>query len=102
MASFFEQIFATFHLPCIANRTRYLTSKENQVSRPRAKWDFLRNTPLNLMNRRGTGNNKHDTPPSRLAAGPTPKFSNMGRAATGIAHARTERRIVLADTALAA
>lgn len=54
------------------------------------------------MSRKGTGNAKQEMPPNRLDAGPTPKPSNMGRAAMGIAHARRERKIVFAETALAA
>lgn len=64
--------------------------------------DLALNASPYLMNSKGTGNAKHEIPPSRLAAGPMPKFSNKGRAAIGIAHARIDRRIVFADTALAA
>ena len=40
-------------------------------------------------------------PPNRLTAGPTPIVENMGRAARGRPHARSERRNVLAAKALA-
>lgn len=54
------------------------------------------------MKRSGTGKAKHEMPPKQLDAGPTPRFLNIGRTAIGSAQASTDRRMVLADTALAA
>lgn len=64
--------------------------------------EFFRSLAPYLRKRKGTGSARHDIPPRRLAAGPTPKFSNIGRAAIGKAHAKTERRIVFAETTLEA
>jgi hypothetical protein len=50
----------------------------------------------------GMGNARHEIPPSKLVAGPTPMFLNMGPAAMGKPQAKSERRMVLADVALAA
>lgn len=72
------------------------------VSRAELKLDLLLNAAPYLINKKGTGSAKQQTPPSKLDAGPRPRFSNIGRAAMGIAHARTDRRMVLAETALAA
>jgi hypothetical protein len=52
------------------------------------------------MNMNGTGRAKQEMAPSRLAAGPTPMFKNIGLAAKGIAHDNRERKNVLAAIAL--
>jgi hypothetical protein len=64
-------------------------------------FDFRLNAAPYRINSRGTGNSTQEIPPRRLAAGPLSRFTNIGRAAMGIAQARTDRRIVLAGTALA-
>ena len=54
------------------------------------------------MNNNGTGSARQETPPRRLIAGPIPMVWAIGAAATGRAQASTDRRIVFAETALAA
>lgn len=67
-----------------------------------ANLDLLRRNVVYLINRKGTGRARQEIPPSRLAAGATPILMNIGRAAMGIAQARIDRRMVFAETALAA
>ena len=50
----------------------------------------------------GTGRARHAIAPSSDAAGPTPRFLNIGLAASGRPKASNDRRKVLADVALAA
>lgn len=69
---------------------------------PSTNFDFRLNARPYRINSNGTGNAAQEIPPSRLAAGPISRLNNIGRAAMGIAQARTDRRIVLAETVLAA
>lgn len=63
---------------------------------------ILRNVNPYRLNSHGTGNARQATPPSTLAAGPTPICRNIGFAAKGSPHAMMLRRNVLAATAEAA
>lgn len=55
-----------------------------------------------FMNMKGIGKAKQDIPPRILHAGPTPRFKNIGRTASGKAQARSERSSVFPAIALAA
>lgn len=50
----------------------------------------------------GTGNARHETAPSMLAAIPVPRLRNMGLAASGSPQANIERNMVFAEVELAA
>jgi hypothetical protein len=67
-----------------------------------AYFDIFRNWAPYFIKMIGTGKARHAIPPSRLQAGPTPKFRNIGRAASGRPKASRERINVLAAKALAA
>jgi hypothetical protein len=67
-----------------------------------ANLDIPRNLSPYFMNSSGTGSAKHDMPPRRLHAGPTPKFVNRGLAAKARPQANKLRKKVLPAIALAA
>lgn len=67
-----------------------------------ANFDIFRSFSPYLMKINGTGKASAATPPRILMAGPTPRWLNMGRAASGRPPAIKLRKNVLADTAEAA
>lgn len=67
-----------------------------------ANLDFLLNARPYFMNMNGTGIAITATPPRIDIAGPTPRLWNIGFAASGNPAAKTLRKKVFPDTALAA
>lgn len=66
------------------------------------KREILLSAGPNFINRSGTGRARVAIPPRIDIEGPTPMFLNIGLTASGRAPARILRKMVLADTALAA
>jgi hypothetical protein len=73
-----------------------------QSSSTGANFDSFRSFRPYLLKIKGTGKANAANAPKSDAPGPTPRLSNIGFVANGKPHARSDLRMVLAATALAA